>query len=47
MNHVVKICLGVALASGTLGPVAQADDFKLSQNQRISCGRGLAPTRAP
>jgi hypothetical protein len=29
----------MALASG----IAQADEFKLSQNQRISCGRGLAP----
>jgi hypothetical protein len=29
----------MALAPG----MAQADDFKLSQNQRISCGRGLSP----
>src|SRR6201988_1108611 len=42
MNHVVKICLGVALSLVTLGPVARADAFKLSNNQRISCSRGLA-----
>lgn len=29
----------MALAPG----MAQADDFKLSQNQRISCSRGLSP----
>jgi hypothetical protein len=43
MNHVVKICLGVALSLVTLVPVARADEFKLSNNQRISCSRGLAP----
>src|SRR5260370_28154363 len=42
MSHVVKICLGVALSFVTLFPVAQADEFKLSNNQRISCSRGLA-----
>jgi hypothetical protein len=45
MNHVMKICLGAALAFATLVPVAHADDFKLSNNQRISCSRGLAPGR--
>ena len=43
MNHVMKICLGIALWCVTLVPVAQADDFKLSNNQRISCSRGLSP----
>ena len=43
MNHVMKICWGVALSCVTLVPVAQADDFKLSNNQRISCSRGLSP----
>ena len=43
MNHVMKICLGAALSLVTLVPVAQADEFKLSNNQRISCSRGLAP----
>jgi hypothetical protein len=42
MNHVMKICLGVALSLVTLVPVAQADEFKLSSNQRISCSRGLS-----
>ena len=43
MNHVMKIFLGAALGFVALVPVAQADEFKLSNNQRISCSRGLAP----
>jgi hypothetical protein len=43
MNHVMKICSGVALLLVTLVPVAKADEFKLSNNQRISCSRGLSP----
>ncbi|MFZ2157061.1 MAG: hypothetical protein WAV72_13205 [Bradyrhizobium sp.] len=43
MNHVTKICLGAALSIVTLVPVAHADEFKLSSNQRISCSRGLSP----
>jgi hypothetical protein len=43
MNHVMKICFAVASLLVTLVPVAQADDFKLSNNQRISCSRGLSP----
>ena len=43
MNHVMKICLGLALSGMTLVPLAQADEFKLSNNQRISCSRGLSP----
>ena len=43
MNHVKQIYLGVALSFLALVPVAHADDFKLSNNQRISCSRGLAP----
>ena len=42
MNHVMKTCLGAGLLAVTLVPVAQADDFKLSNNQRISCSRGLS-----
>ena len=42
MNHVMKICLGVALSLVTLVPVARADEFRLSSNQRISCSRGLS-----
>jgi hypothetical protein len=52
MNHVVKIGLGIALsfvtlffmalASLTVASPALADNFKLSNNQRISCSRGLS-----
>jgi hypothetical protein len=52
MSHVVKIGFGAALslmtlffitlASQTLSSPALADDFKLSQNQRIACSRGLS-----
>src|SRR5258708_38126764 len=42
MNHVMKIFLGAALLGVTLVPVAQADEFKLSHNQRIACSRGLS-----
>ena len=41
MNQGVKICWGSALLLVTLVSVARADDFKLSNNQRISCSRGL------
>ena len=43
MNPVVKTCLAAALSFMTLVSVAQAEDFKLVSNQRIACGRGLAP----
>src|SRR5882672_8350052 len=42
MNYVMKTCWGVVLLFVTLVPVAHADDFKLSSNQRISCSRGLS-----
>jgi hypothetical protein len=42
MNHVRKVCLSIALLFVTLVPVAHADDFKLSNNQRIACSRGLS-----
>ena len=38
----MKIGLGVALSFMTLAQEAQADDFKLSNNQRIACSRGLS-----
>src|ERR1700753_1447804 len=41
MNFVTKIGLGLALSSVTLVSAARADDFKLSNNQRIACSRGL------
>ena len=34
---------GKALSLATLVSVAHAEDFKLSNNQRISCSRGLSP----
>jgi hypothetical protein len=43
MNPVMKFCLAAALSIVTLVPVAHADEFKLSNNQRISCSRGLSP----
>jgi hypothetical protein len=43
MNHVAKICLGAALSLVTLVSAAGADElFRLSNNQRIACSRGLA-----
>src|SRR6201989_836844 len=42
MNHVIKVCLGFALPLLTLVSAAHADEFKLSNNQRISCSRGLS-----
>ena len=42
MNQFMKICLGGALMAVTLVGVAKADDFKLSNNQRIACSRGLS-----
>jgi hypothetical protein len=42
MNHVMKFCSGIALSLVTLVAAAQADEFKLSNNQRISCSRGLS-----
>jgi hypothetical protein len=42
MNHVVTLGLGVALSFMTLAQAAAADDFKLSNNQRIACSRGLS-----
>ena len=42
MNHFGKFCFGVALSLAALVSVAHADEFKLSNNQRISCSRGLS-----
>ena len=42
MNFVMKIGLGVAFSVTTLASAALADDFKLSNNQRIACSRGLS-----
>src|ERR1700723_4426103 len=42
MKQFVKICFAGALMGVTLAGVAKADDFKLSNNQRIACSRGLS-----
>ena len=48
MNHILKIylitkiSLGGALMAVTMASVAKADEFKLSNNQRIACSRGLS-----
>jgi hypothetical protein len=42
MNFVMKICLSAALSLIALAPLAHADDFELSHNQRIACSRGLS-----
>jgi hypothetical protein len=41
MNQAAKLCFGLALSLLTLVS-ARADDFRLSNNQRIACSRGLA-----
>ena len=41
MNQIMKMSLGLVLSSLTLGS-AYADEFKLSNNQRIACSRGLS-----
>jgi hypothetical protein len=43
MSLVKKIGLGLALSLVTLVSAADADEFKLSNNQRIACSRGLSP----
>src|SRR4051794_17275874 len=43
MSLVMKIGFGVALSLMTLVSAVQADEFKLSSNQRIACSRGLSP----
>src|SRR5215468_1227121 len=43
MNHVIKTWVPVVLSMMTLVSAAGADElFKLSNNQRIACSRGLA-----
>jgi len=42
MNHAMKICLSTALLLVTSLAVARADEFRLSNNQRIFCSRGLS-----
>ena len=43
MNQVMKVCLGAVFSIVALASAAGADElFKLSNNQRIACSRGLA-----
>jgi hypothetical protein len=43
MNHVMKICVSLALSLLTSVSIARAEElFKLSHNQQIACSRGLA-----
>src|SRR3984885_8142904 len=43
MNHLLKACCLIGLSVSIPAPAAHADEFALSNNQRISCGRGLSP----
>jgi hypothetical protein len=43
MNTVLKACCFIALSVSILAPAARAAEFQLSNNQRISCSRGLSP----
>ena len=44
MDYVLRTAVFLALISPAVWPaVATADEFKLSNNQRIACGRGLSP----
>ena len=42
MSLVMKICLGCRVVADDAGLGRPADDFKLANNQRIACSRGLA-----
>ena len=42
MNRIARVSLGLVLSLLALGSV-RADEFKLSNNQRIACSRGPAP----
>jgi hypothetical protein len=43
MNHLLKACCFIGLSVSILAPAARAAEFQLSNNQRISCSRGLSP----
>ena len=42
MNQLLKACCLIGSLMPILAPAAHGDEFKLSNNQRISCGRGLS-----
>ena len=43
MKHFMKAGCALALAFLFLAPAASANEYRLSNNQRISCSRGLSP----
>src|SRR5215218_2843382 len=43
MNVLLKTCCLIGLSVCILAPAASANDYRLSNNQRISCSRGLSP----
>jgi hypothetical protein len=43
MKHVLKACCFIGLSVSTLASAAVANEYRLSNNQRISCSRGLSP----
>jgi hypothetical protein len=43
MNQILKACCFTGLPVLLLASAASASEFALSNNQRISCGRGLSP----
>jgi hypothetical protein len=43
MNQLLKACCFVGLSVSILAPAAAAAEYQLSNNQRISCSRGLSP----
>src|SRR5436309_9477306 len=43
MKHVWRACCVIGLSVSIAAPAAHAAEFQLSNNQRISCSRGLSP----
>jgi hypothetical protein len=43
MNQLFKTCCLIGLSVSILAPAASANDYRLGNNQRISCSRGLSP----
>ena len=43
MKHSVKACCAIGLSLSFVAAAASANEFRLSNNQRISCSRGLSP----
>ena len=43
MKHLLKVCCFAGLSVSVMAQAAFANEFRLSNNQRISCSRGLSP----